>query len=130
MRDLTDAMYSPKSKPFVSHEEGTELIIQHIEKHRCPTVATADLKKEPPTPRRCWGSAGGRLRGTHPRATSTVPSQGREEGVQGRDVTRARGQGASQEGVVHARRHAHLLQEGREQVRAPVRRAAGGGRLR
>ena len=45
VRDLTDAMYSPKSKPFVSHEEGTERIIQHIEKHWCPTVLSADLKK-------------------------------------------------------------------------------------
>jgi nicotinamidase-related amidase len=45
VRDLTDAMYAPRGKPFVSHEEGTELIIQHIEKHWCPTVLSADLKK-------------------------------------------------------------------------------------
>jgi hypothetical protein len=45
VRDLTDAMYSPKSEPFVSHAEGTELIIQHIEKHWCPTVLSADLMK-------------------------------------------------------------------------------------
>jgi nicotinamidase-related amidase len=45
VRDLTDAMYSPKDKPFVSHEEGTELIIQHIEKYWCPTVLSADLQK-------------------------------------------------------------------------------------
>jgi nicotinamidase-related amidase len=45
VRDLTDAMCSPKNKPYVSHEEGTELIIQHIEKHWCPTVLSADLKK-------------------------------------------------------------------------------------
>jgi nicotinamidase-related amidase len=45
VRDLTDAMCSPKNKPFVSHEEGTELIIQHIEKYWCPTVLSADLKK-------------------------------------------------------------------------------------
>ena len=45
VRDLTDAMCSPKNKPFVSHEEGTQLIIQHIEKYWCPTVLSADLTK-------------------------------------------------------------------------------------
>jgi nicotinamidase-related amidase len=44
VRDLTDAMYSPKSQPYVSHEEGTERIIQHIEKNWCPTVKSADLR--------------------------------------------------------------------------------------
>jgi nicotinamidase-related amidase len=45
VRDLTDAMCSPKNKPFVSHEEGTQLIIQHIEKYWSPTVLSADLLK-------------------------------------------------------------------------------------
>jgi nicotinamidase-related amidase len=43
VRDLTDAMYDPQDKPFVSHEQGTELVIQHIEKYWCPTVLSADL---------------------------------------------------------------------------------------
>jgi nicotinamidase-related amidase len=43
VRDLTDAMYDPKAKPFVSHEEGTELVIQHIEKYWCPTVLSRDI---------------------------------------------------------------------------------------
>ena len=43
VRDLTDAMYNPGDKPFVSHEEGTERVIQHIEKYWCPTVLSADL---------------------------------------------------------------------------------------
>jgi nicotinamidase-related amidase len=43
VRDLTDAMYNPKMRPFVSHAEGTELVIQHIEKYWCPTVLSADL---------------------------------------------------------------------------------------
>ncbi len=30
VRDLTDAMYNPKMKPFVSHAEGTERIIEHM----------------------------------------------------------------------------------------------------
>jgi nicotinamidase-related amidase len=47
VRDLTDAMYDPRKKPFVSHEEGTELVIQHIEKYWCPTIASADLLRTP-----------------------------------------------------------------------------------
>jgi nicotinamidase-related amidase len=44
VRDLTDAMYNPKMKPFVSHDKGTQLIIEHIEKHWCPTVESKNLK--------------------------------------------------------------------------------------
>jgi nicotinamidase-related amidase len=43
VRDLTDAMYNPKSKPFVSHEEGTERIIQFIEKNWCPSCLSGDI---------------------------------------------------------------------------------------
>lgn len=45
IRDLTDAMYNPKKRPFVSHERGTELVIEHIEKHWCPTVLSSELVK-------------------------------------------------------------------------------------
>jgi nicotinamidase-related amidase len=45
VRDLTDAMYNPKMAPFVSHQEGTERIIQHIEKYWCPSALSADLVK-------------------------------------------------------------------------------------
>jgi nicotinamidase-related amidase len=43
VRDLTDAMYNPKMKPFVTHDKGTQLIIEHIEKHWCPTVESKSL---------------------------------------------------------------------------------------
>jgi nicotinamidase-related amidase len=43
LRDLTDAMYNPKKAPFVPHADGTELVIQHIEKHYCPSALSADL---------------------------------------------------------------------------------------
>lgn len=43
VRDLTDAMYNPKSRPFVSHEAGTELVIEHIEKYWAPTVLSEQL---------------------------------------------------------------------------------------
>ncbi|HZO89311.1 MAG TPA: hypothetical protein VFB38_13340 [Chthonomonadaceae bacterium] len=44
VRDLTDAMYNPRMPPYVSHDEGTELVIQHIEKYWCPTILSADLQ--------------------------------------------------------------------------------------
>jgi nicotinamidase-related amidase len=44
-RDLTDAMYDPRSYPYVSHTRGTELVIEHIEKYWCPTIVGEDLTK-------------------------------------------------------------------------------------
>lgn len=43
MRDLTDAMYNPQSWPQVSHHEGTQLIISHIERHVCPTISSEQI---------------------------------------------------------------------------------------
>ena len=43
MRDMTDSMYNPRRRPQVSHVRGTELVIEHIEKHWCPTVTSSDL---------------------------------------------------------------------------------------
>jgi len=43
LRDLTDAMYNPASRPYVSHDEGTRLVIGYIEKFWCPTALSADL---------------------------------------------------------------------------------------
>ena len=43
VRDLTDAMYNPKKKPFVTHDEGTQWVIRHIEQYWCPTIASKDL---------------------------------------------------------------------------------------
>ncbi|MEW6236973.1 MAG: ThuA domain-containing protein [Candidatus Omnitrophota bacterium] len=42
-RDLTDAMYDPNDAPNVSHEQGTELVVQHIEKYWCPSITSDDL---------------------------------------------------------------------------------------
>jgi len=43
MRDLTDAMYNHRSRPWVSHFRGTELVVEHIEKYWCPSIARADF---------------------------------------------------------------------------------------
>ena len=43
VRDLTDAMYDPKDTPKVTHDEGTNLVIEHIEKYWCPSVLSTEL---------------------------------------------------------------------------------------
>ena len=43
IRDLTDAMYDPQDKPFVSHQRGTDLVIEHIEKYWAPSVTSDQL---------------------------------------------------------------------------------------
>lgn len=43
-RDLTDTMYDPKDRPYVSHEQGTELVVQHIEKYWAPSILSSDLQ--------------------------------------------------------------------------------------
>jgi nicotinamidase-related amidase len=43
IRDLTDALYSPAKPPYVSHEEGTRLLVEYIEKFWCPTLSSDDL---------------------------------------------------------------------------------------
>lgn len=43
VRDMTDSLYNPKDAPFVSHERGTELVIEHIERYWCPSVLSTDL---------------------------------------------------------------------------------------
>lgn len=48
VRDMTDTMYNPKSRPFVSHFTGTDLVVAHIEKYWCPTITSTDFTGEPP----------------------------------------------------------------------------------
>ena len=43
VRDLTDTMYNPRSKPFVAHTRGTELVVEHIERYWCPTFTSNDI---------------------------------------------------------------------------------------
>jgi len=43
IRDLTDAMYNPARRPYVSHDQGTELVIEHIEKYWAPTTTSGEL---------------------------------------------------------------------------------------
>lgn len=43
VRDLTDTMYSPAKPPHVDHHTGTDLVVEHIERHWCPTFSSGDL---------------------------------------------------------------------------------------
>ena len=48
VRDLTDTMYDPRHLAYVSHERGTELVIEHIEKYWCPSFESGDLTRVVP----------------------------------------------------------------------------------
>jgi nicotinamidase-related amidase len=48
VRDLTDAMYNPAKPPYVSHDDGTRLVVEYIEKFWCPTIVSEDLTGESP----------------------------------------------------------------------------------
>lgn len=43
MRDMTDTMYNPAMKPFVSHFTGNDLVVEHIEKFWCSTITSSDF---------------------------------------------------------------------------------------
>ena len=48
VRDLTDAMYDPRKRPFVSHTRGTELVVEHIETKWCASIVSQDLTRVVP----------------------------------------------------------------------------------
>ncbi|HEY1861820.1 MAG TPA: isochorismatase family protein, partial [Gemmataceae bacterium] len=52
VRDLTDTMYNPAKPPYVSHDEGTRLIVEYIEKFWCPTVSSESLLGDATGPRK------------------------------------------------------------------------------
>ena len=43
VRDLTDTMYNSRMPPFVSHFGGTDRVVDHIERHWCPTITSDQL---------------------------------------------------------------------------------------
>jgi nicotinamidase-related amidase len=48
MRDFTDTMYNPELPPGVDHFTGTDLMIEHVEKHWCPSFTSTDITGKPP----------------------------------------------------------------------------------
>jgi putative heme-binding domain-containing protein len=47
VRDLTDTMYNSRMWPYVSHFEGTNRIVEHIEKYVASTITSTDLTGKP-----------------------------------------------------------------------------------
>ena len=43
IRDMTDAMYDSRMKPYVSHAKANEMVIQYIEQYWAPTVTSSQL---------------------------------------------------------------------------------------
>ena len=43
VRDLTDSLYNPRKAPYVSHAKGTDLVVEHIERHWCPSVHSGQI---------------------------------------------------------------------------------------
>jgi nicotinamidase-related amidase len=43
MRDMTDTMYNPERPPGVDHFTGTDLVIEHVEKHWCPSFVSSEI---------------------------------------------------------------------------------------
>ncbi len=47
VRDLTDTMYNSRKWPYVSHFEGTNRIVEHVEKYVAPSITSTDLTGQP-----------------------------------------------------------------------------------
>jgi nicotinamidase-related amidase len=47
LRDLTDTMYNPERPPGVSHFDGTDLVVAHVEKYWCPSFTSQDITGKP-----------------------------------------------------------------------------------
>jgi nicotinamidase-related amidase len=47
VRDLTDVMYNPARPPHVSHFDGIDLVVDHIERYWCPTILSTDITQRP-----------------------------------------------------------------------------------
>ena len=43
VRDMTDTMYDHRSKPYVDHFTGTDLVIEHVERYWCPTITSDQI---------------------------------------------------------------------------------------
>jgi nicotinamidase-related amidase len=48
IRDMTDTMYNHERPPGVSHFEGTDLVVAHVETYWCPSFTSSDLTGKPP----------------------------------------------------------------------------------
>jgi nicotinamidase-related amidase len=47
VRDMTDTMYDPDRPPGVSHFQGTDLMVEHVETWWCPSFVSTDVSGRP-----------------------------------------------------------------------------------
>ena len=47
MRDMTDTMYNSRARPQVNHFRGTDLVVEHVERHWCPTITSTAFTGKP-----------------------------------------------------------------------------------
>jgi nicotinamidase-related amidase len=48
VRDFTDSMYNHRKKPHVAHHAGTDLVVEHVERYWCPSIASSSLTGRAP----------------------------------------------------------------------------------
>jgi nicotinamidase-related amidase len=47
VRDMTDTMYNPERPPGGTHFDGTDRVVEHVERYWCPTFLSSDLTGQP-----------------------------------------------------------------------------------
>lgn len=47
MRDMTDTMYNPERPPGGTHFDGTDRVVEHVEKYWCPSLTSTDITGKP-----------------------------------------------------------------------------------
>ncbi|MBN9121579.1 MAG: cysteine hydrolase family protein [Planctomycetes bacterium] len=47
IRDMTDTMYNPDHPPGVGHFEGTDRVVEHVERYWCPSFLSTDITGRP-----------------------------------------------------------------------------------
>jgi nicotinamidase-related amidase len=47
IRDMTDTMYNPSRPPGGTHFDGTDRVIEHVERYWCPSFLSTDLTGKP-----------------------------------------------------------------------------------
>jgi len=57
--DLTDSMYDPRERPYVSHAEGHELVVQYVATHICPVTVSWGVRQVGKGCEDTWETTGG-----------------------------------------------------------------------
>jgi nicotinamidase-related amidase len=47
MRDMTDTMYNPDHPPGGTHFDGTDRVVEHVERYWCPSLVSTDITGKP-----------------------------------------------------------------------------------